>query len=242
MLDLKLIRSEPELVRDAVRKKRMSLDLERILELDTALRERGQRIDALRSEQKASGKAMSKASPEERAQLLERQKALKADLKELEDASGPQQAELDDLLLLVPNLPADEVPEGETDEDNVEVSRHGDPRSFDFEPWDHIQIGEAHGWLDITAGARIAGSRNYVLLGELAQLEGAVMRFALDHMLAKGFRQVSVPTLVRSETMVGTGYFPGGEDQAYRTRRARRPVPGGHGRGARDVAARRARS
>ena len=217
MLDLKLIRSEPDLVRAAARKKRMEVDVDRILELDATLRERGVRIDELRSEQKSSGKAIAKASADERGALLERQKALKAELKSLEEASGPEREELDALLLRVPNLPAEEVPDGESDEDNVEVSRVGEPPRFDFEPWDHIRIGEAQGWLDIQAGARISGSRNYVLLGGLARLEDAVMRFALEHMLAKGFVQVSVPTLVRSETMVGTGYFPGGEDQAYRT-------------------------
>ncbi|MCL4153620.1 UNVERIFIED_CONTAM: hypothetical protein GTU68_022940 [Idotea baltica] len=82
---------------------------------------------------------------------------------------------------------------------------------------DHTELGEAHDWLDVVRGARLAGSRNYVLKGDLSLLEGAVMRFALDSMVARGFLPLSVPTLVRTETMVGTGYFPGGEDQAYST-------------------------
>ena len=217
MLDLKLIRAEPDRVREAASRKRMTVDVDRILELDESCRERGVRIDELRSSQKSAGKAMGKASPEERATLLESQKVLKVELRELEQQDGPEREELRTLLLTVPNLPSAEVPDGDDDTGNVELRLVGEPRSFDFEPWSHIQLGEAHGWLDIEGGARLAGSRNYVLMGELAELESAVMRFALDHMLGKGFRQISVPTLVRREAMEGTGYFPGGEEQAYRT-------------------------
>jgi seryl-tRNA synthetase len=109
------------------------------------------------------------------------------------------------------------VPEGKDDTQNVELRRWGEPRRFAFEPQDHVALAEAQGWLEIERAARIAGSRNYVLRGELSRLEGAVMRWALDLMIAKGFVPLSVPTLVRTESMVGTGYFPGGEEQAYRT-------------------------
>ncbi len=120
-------------------------------------------------------------------------------------------------MLTVPNLPAAEVPDGADDGDNVELRTWGEPTHFDFEPLDHIELCTSQGWLDIEGGARLAGSRNYVLLGDLSLLEGAVMRYALDVMVGKGFVPITVPTLVRGETMVGTGYFPGGESQAYRT-------------------------
>lgn len=217
MLDLKLIRADPDVVRAAARRKRMDVDVDRILELDEQCRERGVLIDELRATQKNAGKAIGKADPSERVALLEQQKTLKGELRALEQADGPDREELHRLLLRVPNLPSEEVPDGDDDSGNVELRKVGEPRRFDFEPWSHIQLGEAQGWLDIEGGARLAGSRNYVLIGGLAELEGAVMRFALDHMLAKGFRQIAVPTLVRREAMEGTGYFPGGEDQAYRT-------------------------
>jgi len=108
------------------------------------------------------------------------------------------------------------VPEGKDDSENVEVKRQGEPRSFDFEALDHVALAEAQNWLEIDRAARLSGSRNYVLRGDLSLLESATMRFALDRMVAKGFVPLTVPTLVRSETMVGTGYFPGGEEQAYR--------------------------
>ncbi len=217
MLDLKFIREHPDAVRAAARKKRMACDVDRILELDRLWRELSAEIDELRSRQKKAGKAMGGAAPEEREALLAEQRELKTRLKELEGRQSEVRGELDALLLTVPNLPAADVPEGEDDSDNVEVRRWGEPRRFDFELRDHVSLGEAQGWLDIERGARLAGSRNYVLLGDLSLLEGAVMRFALDLMVARGFTPLSVPTLVRREAMVGTGYFPGGEEQAYRT-------------------------
>ncbi len=217
MLDLKFIREFPDAVRAGARKKRMTVDVERILELDREARELGVRIDELRSDQKQAGKAISRAANAERAGLLEAQKAAKAELKLLEERARGLSDELSPLLLRVPNIPADEVPEGSDDSENVELAVVGEPTRFDFAPRDHVALCEAQGWLDIVRGARLAGSRNYVLIGDLSLLEGAVMRFALEHMVAKGFTPISVPTLVRRETMVGTGYFPGGEDQAYLT-------------------------
>jgi len=216
VLDIKLIRQEPELVKAGARKKHMECDVDRLLALDAEWRELGLEVDALRSEQKQAGKRIGQAAPEERAALAAAQKESKERLKQLEGRYGELEGEIKSLMLLVPNLPAEEVPEGEDDTDNVELKTWGEPRGFDFEMRDHVALGEAHDWLDVVRGARLAGSRNYVLKGDLSLLEGAVMRFALDSMVAKGFTPLSVPTLVRTETMVGTGYFPGGEDQAYR--------------------------
>ncbi len=216
MIDIKWIRQEPDAIRAAALKKRVHCDVDRILYLDLELRRDGQRIDELRALQRTQGKLVAKASPAEREALLEEQRSVKLELKALEDRTGPMRSELDALLLTVPNPPAAEVPEGKDDTENVELRRVGERPVFDFEPLDHVALAEAQGWLDTQAGARVAGSRNYFLLGDLVLLEAAVMRFAFDHMVAKGFLAATVPTLVRRETMVGTGYFPGGEEQAYR--------------------------
>jgi len=216
VLDLKFIRREPDRIRAAAAKKHVVCDVDAILALDQALRERGQRIDELRAEQNAVGKRVAGAGAEERQALVAQLAELKRELSELEASHKEQQAPLEALLLTVPNIPADEVPEGKSDADNVELRTWGEPARFDFEVRDHVQLAGAQGWLDIERGARLAGSRNYVLLGELALLESAVMRWALDVMVAKGFTPLSVPTLVRTDVMVGTGYFPGGEEQAYR--------------------------
>ncbi len=216
MLDIKYIRANPEAVKAGAAKKRIACDIDQILKLDGEWRDLGVIVDGLRAEQKAASKKIGKASPEERPALLEAQQTFKAELKDKEARLSSLYAELQELLLLVPNVPAAEVPDGADDGDNVELRTWGTPRSFDFEARDHVALGEAHDWLDVIRGARLAGSRNYVLKGDLSLLEGAVMRYALDSMVARGFTPLSVPTLVRTETMIGTGYFPGGEDQAYK--------------------------
>ena len=216
MLDLKFIRQDPEAVRAGAEKKRIACDVDRILELDAASRAVGVDLDSLRQRQKEAGGRMAKATPEERAGLLEEQKGLKAELKGLEERKGQLDEELRGLLLQVPMPPAAEVPDGADDEENVELRRVGEPRTFDFEPRSHQDLGELHGWIDTERGARLAGSRNYLLKGDLVLLESAVLRCAVDLMAARGFTPVTVPTLVRTEAMQGTGYFPGGEEQAYR--------------------------
>jgi seryl-tRNA synthetase len=216
VLDLKLIRSQPELVKAAARRKRIECDVDGLLALDAELRARGVELDGLRAEQNSAGKQVARAQAAEKAALLERLSALKPRVAELEEAQKQGQARLREMLLRVPNLPSEDVPDGLDDTQNVELRRVGDAPRFDFAPLDHVALGEAQRWVDFERGARLSGSRNYVLRGDLSLLEGAVMRCALERMVAQGFEPLSVPTLVRSEVMVGTGYFPGGEEQAYR--------------------------
>jgi seryl-tRNA synthetase len=217
MLDLKFIRANAERVKAGALKKRVECDVDGLLRLDEERRALGPKVDELRNRQKTGGKEMAKASPEQRVGILEEQKKLKEQLSGLEARLSELEKAMTELQLRVPNVPAEAVPDGKTDADNVELQRIGRPPVFDFAPRDHIELGTLQGWLDVDAGARLAGSRNYVLKGDLALLEDAVLRLAMDHMLAKGFVPLSVPTLVRYEPLLGTGYFPGGEEQTYRT-------------------------
>jgi len=217
MLDLKFIRANAALVKAGAVKKRVECDVDGLLRLDEERRSLGTQVDELRARQKSAGKEMAKATPEQRARILDDQRKLKEELQGQEARLSELEKGMTELQLRVPNVPAPEVPEGKTDADNVELKRVGTPRAFDFAPRDHIELGSEQGWLDVDAGARLAGSRNYVLKGDLALLEDAVLRLAMDHMLAKGFVPLSVPTLVRYEPLLGTGYFPGGEEQTYRT-------------------------
>jgi seryl-tRNA synthetase len=216
VLDLKFIRAHAELVLAGAAKKRIPIDLDRLLDLDRQARELSGRLDVLRAAQNEASKAIGKAPPAERAKLAEEQKRKKAELKQEEEKHAALAGELQALLLTIPNVPADDVPAGKDDSENVEVKRWGEPRRFEFEPKDHVALAEAQGWIEFDRAAKLSGSRNYVLRGDLSLLEGAVLRYALDRMVAKGFVPLTVPTLVRSEAMVGTGYFPGGEEQAYR--------------------------
>jgi seryl-tRNA synthetase len=216
VIDLKWLREEPELFRAGARKKRIQCEIDGVLALDARARELQRAVEDLRTKQNSFGKQVAKAQGDEKARLLAELAELKSALKDSEAAWDGLKKEIDAGLLRIPQPPALEVPEGKDDTENRELKRVGEPTRFAFEPRDHVALAEGQGWIDFERAARIAGSRNYVLIGELALLELGLMRFALDHMVGKGFVPLSVPVLVRSQCMVGTGYFPGGEEQAYR--------------------------
>jgi len=219
MLDIKVLRERPEAAKAGAVKKHMpdrAHAVDKALAIDAELRAMTPRLDAMRSEQKAGGKQLGKLSPEEREAFLEKQKALKAQLQVLEEEQKLLRNRLAEQLALVPNIPDDEVPDGKDDAENDEVRRVGEVRSFDFEPRPHYEIGEAQGWLDFSRAAEMSGSRNYILFGDLALLHDAVLRYAVELLVARGFTPVDPPLLVRDAAMFGTGFFPGGEEQTYR--------------------------
>lgn len=219
MLDIKLVREDPERVRAGALLKHFpdrAEAVDRALALDLELRELIPRLDELRSRQKKAAKTIGRLAPEERARHLEEQKELKARIQELEERERELRARLREELLRIPNVPDPEVPEGKDETANVEIRRWGEISEPDFELRPHYELAEAQGWLDTERAARIAGSRNYFLMGDLALLQEAVLRFAIEHMVAKGFTAVDPPVLVRDQAMVGTAFFPGGEEQTYR--------------------------
>lgn len=217
MLDPKWVREHPDAVKAAGRKKYMPCDelVDEFVAVDQRLRSVLPEVEGLRAEQKQSGKAVGKAVAGEREALLARQSEIKARIQELTQQEKELNERREWILQRLPNPPAAEVPEGKDDSQNLEVDRWGTPRAFDFEPLDHVTLGERHGLIDIPRASRIAGSRNYFLTGDGAMLEEAVLRMALEHMREKGFVPMTVPLLVRGEAMYGTAYFPGGEEQAY---------------------------
>lgn len=221
MLDPKWVREHPDAVKEAGRKKRIPCapNVDEFLAVDERLRELLPRVEGLRAEQKNGGRDLGSASPAEREVVLARQKELKETIQALSVEERELKEKREALLLTLPNVPAPEVPEGLSDADNVEIKKWGTPRDFGFEPKSHIDLGEALGIIDVERGVKVAGSRNYFLLGDALLLSEAVLRFALEHMIAKGFVPVEVPHLVRDPAMVGTAYFPGGEEQAYRCER-----------------------
>jgi seryl-tRNA synthetase len=169
----------------------------------------------LRAALKDAAKRLGALSPAAREGELGAQKAQKARLKELEQRAQALAAEVRAVALRLPMPPAPEVPDGASDQENVEIRRSAPPTAFAFAPKSHVELGEALGIMDIPRGVNLAGTRNYLLLGAGALLERAVLQFALDHMVGRGFTPVAVPTLVKTWCLEGTGYFPGGEEQAY---------------------------
>ncbi len=216
MLDINFIREQPDRVRKAAADKRIDVDVDRLLEVDRQWRAATTEVQELKAEQNAAGKTIARLTGDEKKTAIERVGAIKARIKELSDRQAALEVERDRLLLLAPQPADDDVPIGPDESGNVEVRRWGQPRRFDFAPKDHVELGEAPGLIDIERGVKLAGSRSYFLVGDGALLEWAVLRLALDMIVAKGFRPMIVPLLVRDEAMVGTAYFPGGEEQAYR--------------------------
>lgn len=216
MLDIKFVRENAAAVKAAATRKRMTVDVDRVLALDARRRELMVKLDSDRAEQNRLSKSIGALPADQRAKAAEEVKSLKARLKLFEDEERGLDAELRSALLTLPNVPAPEVPDGLSDADNVEIKRVGTPRTFDFAPLDHGEIGTRLGILDQERAARISGARQYMLFGDGCLLEHGILRMALDHMIEAGFTPVQPPLMVRYESMEGTAYFPGGEEQAYK--------------------------
>jgi len=217
MLDIKRIRADPESVKAGARKKRIPAEelVDRAIAADDARRTITAEWESIKAEQNKTGKEIAKLAGPEKAERAKRMADLKARGKDLEGKLAAVEAELADLLVRIPNVPDPAVPDGLTDADNVEVSRWGKPPEFGFPFKDHLALGAELDLIDIDRAAKLAGSRTYILKGDAALLEIAVLSFTLGRLVEKGFVPMIVPTLVRREALVGTGYFPGGEDQAY---------------------------
>ncbi len=216
MLDIKFIRQNPDLVRQGAVKKHIDADVDRILELDEQRRTLIFKGDELKATMNRKSKEIGSAPPEQRAELGALLKSLKKEIRENDAALDERSSEFNRLMLHVPNVPHGDVPEGKDDADSVEIKRWGEPRAFDFEPLDHVELGKRLKILDIERAGRMSGTRNYILRGAGEQLNRAVLSFAMDRITAKGFESFCVPVLVRDAAMEGTGFFPNGEDQVYR--------------------------
>ncbi len=239
MIDLRDLRENPEKYKQGAAAKRIDVDIDQLLEVDRRLREAQTKREQLAAEKNRIGKEIGqlagrlKKAPEgEKAELQGRMKALQqrpAEIKDEEQQLDAAIAELepkrDELLLEVPQPPDDDVPRGASADENVELRRWS-PDGFDpdqpfeavrgFAPKGHIELMEALGMVDFKRGVKVAGSRSYVLTGAGMQLHQAILRHAFDFMVHEhGFTAVSAPSLVRDQTMIGTGFFPHGRDQVY---------------------------
>ena len=216
MVDIKEIRENPQRFKDGAKAKRFDVDIDRLLELDSKLRDAKSRLQDLVTEKNRIGKDIPRLAPEEKKAALARLADLKNEEAGLNATVTEIQPQFDDLMLYVPQPPAAEVPYGEDDTQNVELRKWGEVPKFTFPPKDHIELGQALDIIDIERGVKLSGTRNYFLKGDGALMHWAVLRYAMDTMLARGFVPMSVPLLMKDSAMRGTAYFPGGEEQAYR--------------------------
>jgi len=202
VIDLRAARSDAERWRAALARKGAAEAFDKLLEADERWRALIPQVDELRSRTNLKGKP----TPDE----LEQLKGIKEDLRRLEDDLARAEAERDRLGLLVPNPPHDSVPEGQTEDDALEIRRFGEPPSLS-NPKEHTEIGR----FDMERASRIAGSRFGYWIGDAALLALALYRLALDRLVAKGFVPVLPPVLVREEALVGTGWLPSDDPNVY---------------------------
>jgi seryl-tRNA synthetase len=217
MLDVNFIRNNTDKVRQAIRAKRLEnlLDLDQLLELDKRKRALMETLGNLRQQRNKIADSMPKLTEQDKPIATEEGRQIGDKLKVLNLELAKIESGFDHLMLLVPGIPHKDVPDGTSDDDNVEIRRWGEPRHFDFPFKNHIDLCTTLDLADFEKSSKFAGSRAYALTGDGILLEMAVLRFAFDYILGKGFRPISPPLMVKEEAMTGTGYFPLGEDATY---------------------------
>lgn len=215
MIDLHDLRKRPDVYQQACDKKLIKFQVAEFLELDTKYRAIKADVEALRARQNSFSKALPKLSGNEKDEKLSEMKEISERLKEKSVILNEIEIKWQTDQLLLPSIPHPKVKQGKDEADNVEIKRWGEIRKFDFDLKDHVQLGKELDILDLERGPKVSGARNYFLKGDGARLQHALISFALDLLHKKKYTLMDPPHIVKYECMMGTGYFPGGEEQAY---------------------------
>lgn len=218
MLDIKFIRENKDIVALGAKKKHVDIDLDKLLSLDDKRKELQTVIDEKRAEQNNASDLIAKSSAAEKQTIIDRMAEVKKTIQLHESELTEVLKEWRNLMVRVPNIPDMSVPDGESDADNKEVRTWGEKPTFDFEPKSHADLLLMHDMADYERGAKVAGFRGYFLKNDGARLVWALERFVIDRFQNReGFQPIIVPSLVRREPFVGTGYLPQSEDDLYTT-------------------------
>ena len=223
MLDPKLLRSELNTIAQSLKVKGFELNCDEFLSLETQRKELQLEAESIQQERNTYAKSMgkligqAKANGEDIEPLKARGEALKKDSADADAALAAVQSQLDALLQGIPNIPDSSVPEGQDEEDNIEVRRWGTPKSFDFEVKDHVDLGANLGGLDFDTAAKITGSRFAKMSGSIARLHRALTQFMLNtHIEEHGYQEVYVPYIVNADSLFGTGQLPKFEEDLFK--------------------------
>jgi len=211
MLDPQLLRNEPEAIADRLAIKKYALDVERLRALDDQRKALQTEVQNLQAERNRSAKEVGrlKAAGEDATNLIEQTSGISGRINQIEGDLDAVREELDGLVKGIPNIPHESVPSGDSDAENEEMRRWGEPTTFSFEPADHVSLGSGLGMMDFETAAKITGSRFVVMSRELARLHRALIQFMLDlHTVEHGYQETYVPYLVNSESLFGTGQLP----------------------------------
>lgn len=217
MLDIKFIRENLDIVKMAAKKKHIDVDLDRLMAVDDSRRDMLSQLETKKAEQNRVSDEIAQADAEKRQSLITEMQGLKTEIQKDEEALKPVMEEWQLLMLKVPQIPDMTVPDGESDEDNVEVKVWGDKTQFSFTPKDHVEIMTELRMADFERGTKVHGFRGYYLIGDGARLSWAIWNYAQEFFLAKGFVPMLPPTIVRKENLYGTGHLPNDAEDVYHT-------------------------
>jgi seryl-tRNA synthetase len=216
MLDIKFIRENSDIIKESARKKHLPFNVDELISADQKRLDILKDVEALRAEQNKVSDSIQSVSQDERAGMIDAMRKVKENLKTKEEELEEVMKVWRTLMLAVPNIPDVSVPEGKDDSENVEVSTWGTIPTFSFTPLDHIELMEKQDMVDFERGTKTAGFRGYFLKNDAAILEMAVWQYVMQRWQAKGFTPMLVPSLVKREALLGSGYLPQGEDDLYK--------------------------
>jgi len=217
MLDIKFIRQNPDIIKDACTKKNIKCDIDKLLDIDEKRLKLKQELEAISAEKNKASKAIPQAKDQvDRDAIINAMKALDQNTGNLEKKLRELESAHEELMLSVPNIPSDDSPVGPDESGNVVAETWGEPKKFDFQIKDHIQIGKDLDLIDTEAGVKTSGFRGYYLKNEAVFLHFAIFWHALNKMREKGFTIFVPPTVLREFALVGSGHFPAGKDEIFR--------------------------
>ncbi|HOK33467.1 MAG TPA: serine--tRNA ligase [Fervidobacterium sp.] len=220
MIDLKLLRKQPEIFYESLKKRNQTTEIiDQIIALDKEWRSYLNQVNNLKSKRNELSKNVARLKAEGKSEqaeeLITQSKVIGDEIANLEAKQNELEAQMLSLALYVPNTPHESVPTGKDETENVEIRRWGEPRKFDFEPKPHWDLGTDLGMLDFDKGSKLSGSRFTVMFGQIAKLERSIAQFMLDVHTANGYTEVNVPHLVKRETITATGQLPKFSEELY---------------------------
>ncbi|MCK5080571.1 MAG: serine--tRNA ligase, partial [Candidatus Moranbacteria bacterium] len=218
MLDIKFIRENTKAIAKAAKNKNIDLDLDRLLEIDKKRRALTTELEEVRAKRNELAKTNQAGRPSD--EKIEAGKKLKEEAAKIEEQLKKINVEYNELMVLVPTITAEDAPIGKDEAENIEIEKEGEPTKFDFKLKDHLQLGKELDVIDFERGVKVSGYRGYYMKNEGVSLQMALMMYALEKLIAKGFAPMIPPTLVKEYVLFGSGYFAGGnfteEDEIYR--------------------------
>ena len=218
MLDIKFIEENKEKVKEAAALKKIDIDIDFLIKLNAQRKDFLKRVENLRAERNQNIekiKELKKENSSEKEKFVKKGREIKEKLKEAEEEYRKIDQKFRELLLIVPNIPSEDTPRGESDEDNVEIKKWGETPVFDFPIKSHMELGEELDIIDLKIGAKVSGFRGYYLKNEAVLLHFGVLWYALNKLIQKGFIPFIPPTLVNDFALFGSGHFPFDEDEVY---------------------------